>query len=108
MLTNSLRRATSQDSVRGDENTVGGDKNGHRRSVGRHNRKTQASYSDPQFMRRNDRGTYLGQINLETSEQSEIISAADIDVSYDGKRWFHLFVPQCLRHEKPFYIGANK
>jgi hypothetical protein len=56
-------------------------------------------------VRRNDGDSYFGRVKLTTNEAIEMIVTTDIDISCDGKRWFHLLGSQCLRHEKPFYTS---
>jgi hypothetical protein len=47
-------------------------------------------------MRRNDESW------VSLSQHTEIISQHDIDVSYDGLKWFHLFGDRNLFHNEPF------
>jgi len=42
-------------------------------------------YKDPKYMRRNDESWAA------LTRHEETLSQHDIDVSYDGKKWFHLF-----------------
>ena len=55
-------------------------------------------YKNPRYMRQNDRFW-----NIWATKDVEVISEHDIDVSYDGKKWFHLFGDDpCAKHSEPF------
>jgi len=71
------------------------DDNDHNRRVHRWNSAEQC-YETPKYMRRNDE-SWVG-----LGPHAEIISQHDIDVSYDGKKWFHLFGDHCLKGSEPF------
>ncbi len=53
-------------------------------------------YKDPKYARRDDN------LLVMFGPEAEDISYHDIDVSYDGKKWVHLFGPSCLKNEEPF------
>lgn len=49
------------------------------------------------YLRRNSKSEKLYYWDPETKEGFEGAFMDDIDVSYDGKAWFHLFGQHCLR-----------
>lgn len=53
-------------------------------------------YQNPKYMRRNDQSW------VALGEHVETISSHDIDVSYDGNKWFHFSGDYCLKNEPPF------
>src|SRR5579864_2949981 len=79
------------------------DKRNHRASISQLQGKEHKQYRGPKLLRRHDRWSVALEIDRETREHVEIISGDDLDVGYDGKKWFHLFEPPCLRREEPFY-----
>jgi len=53
-------------------------------------------YQNPAYMRRNDQSW------ASLTRHAEDIAQHDVDVSYDGKKWFHLFGDYCLEDSEPF------
>src|ERR1035441_1912444 len=91
-----------------DNDLVRRDKDDERSSFDGLRTKNNTGHKEPQFLRRNDKGGRYERFDLATGDELEIISDADIDVSYDGKRWFHLLGTYCLRHEEPFYSAGRQ
>ena len=50
---------------------------------------------EPEYMRRNDTGPQRFW-RTRTGQLVDDLRTTDIDVSYDGKVWFHLFGPKCI------------
>ncbi len=90
------------DAISADDDCRARDEDSHSRSVSTVSQKREDSCK-PRYLRRNDEGAYFGELDLTTGEQVEIITGHDLDVSCDGKRWFHLLGSYCLKREKPFY-----
>jgi hypothetical protein len=60
--------------------------------------RTQQCHQDPKYVRRNDQGW------VAFKEHTEHIGNHDIDVSYDGKKWLHLFGQYCTTDSPPFSL----
>ncbi len=85
-----------------DNQTIGGNNEAmmlivdERNDNGGKRRSARNCYKDPEYVRRNDESWVLFGRHVEN------ITDHDIDVSYDGKKWFHLFGDYCLKNEEPF------
>lgn len=59
---------------------------------------TSTGQKQPRYIRRNDETiTVFG-------KNSQNIEGQDLDVSYDGKEWFHLFGESCMKGAPPFIL----
>jgi hypothetical protein len=86
------------------EQAVGGHNRPIIRAVNRDHRGSVLHYcwgrkNNPQYIRRNDRRPRT--LYSEGTDTVEDVSRQDIDVSWDGEKWFHLFGSECIKHEKP-------
>ncbi|MGD1072732.1 MAG: hypothetical protein ABSB15_21635 [Bryobacteraceae bacterium] len=61
---------------------------------------------EPRYIRRNDKGS-LSFFITKKGETIDVIEDADLDVSCDGKMWFHVFGDYCLKGAKPFYVSTR-
>lgn len=62
---------------------------------------------EPRYLRRNGDSGEVSINDLLTGESIRDITAEDIDVSYDGHAWFHLFGPTCLKASPPCCARTN-
>ncbi len=88
--------------VADNSHSVSGDDNSSRRPLSK-NQGSQTSFVEkassqqqPKYMRRNNT-SHMGFVRTEDHVLVDDITDADIDVSYNGQRWFHLLGRLCLR-----------
>jgi hypothetical protein len=87
--------------ISSNKNVVAGNHHNPRRSQSRHG-KNENSCQQPEFFTRNDNGTRIFSFNYPSLETGyEVVFGTDIDVSCDGRHWFHLLGPRCLKGRQP-------
>ena len=63
-------------------------------------------HQEPKYLRRNETGS-VSFIRTDAGQLIDVIDNADIDVSYDGRVWFHLLGEKCIKNCNRLHINPQ-